>query len=214
GTCRFSHSRTRPRPVPAPENWPLARSPSRAPLIRNFGAHDRSAGAMPQPMILHSYRKRNTGRNTSRCVCPTLTLPRRRGGKRASRAGGGFRLENRRRNSALLLALGHFLEFFLKLVEALGQVLDGAVVAGGLRGARGCGGWRRRGRALRHAGHGASGEGREHLRGLFEQREVLLAHFLERAEREQAAERVLKAFAHLFLVAGKARHRLFEIARH
>src|SRR6185312_2302036 len=145
---------------------------------------------------------------------PTRTLPRRRGREASIASGGGFRLENRRGNSALLLALRHFLELFLELVEALVQILDGAVVARGGRGAGRGGLRRRRDRALRHAGHRAAREGREHLHGLFEQRQVLLAHFLERAEREQAAERVLKVLAHLFLVAGETRHRLFEIARH
>jgi hypothetical protein len=49
---------------------------------------------------------------------------------------------------------------------------------------------------------------------VLEEREVLLAHLFERAEREEPAERVLQALAHLLLIAPEGGHRVFEIARH
>jgi len=69
------------------------------------------------------------------------------------------------------------------------------------------------GRLLARAG--AADEGRrEHLHRLLEDGEVLLAHLLDLAEREHAAERVVERLAHLLLVAAERRHHVLEIARH
>ena len=56
-------------------------------------------------------------------------------------------------------------------------------------------------------------EGREHFHGAFEHRQVLLAHFLQIAEGEHAAQGVLHGLAHLLLVLGEHAHGLFQIAR-
>src|SRR5579872_6354496 len=109
------------------------------------------------------------------------------------------RRTDRTRRPLFLLALRQLLDLLLKRVDAVVELIDI-----GLGLLRGLGGWR----GTRCA------EGREHLHGLLEEREVLLSHLLELAEREHAAEGLLQALAHLLLIEREGAHRLLEVARH
>src|SRR5580658_8400460 len=105
-----------------------------------------------------------------------------------------------------LAVLAERVDLLLEGVEAVGQFLDAGVAGAGLPG----GPLARAGLVRRRH----RGEGREHLHGLLEQRQILLAHFFQRAEWEEPAERVLEILAHLLLVAREGRHGVLEIARH
>src|SRR5579871_4623512 len=113
----------------------------------------------------------------------SLGQPRRKCWPRPSRSCAPRRLSPRR--PLLFLALRQLLDLLLKRVDTVVELIDI-----GLGLLRGLGGWR----GTRCA------EGREHLHGLLEEREVLLSHLLELAEREHAAEGLLQALAHLLLI--------------